>query len=185
MLQIGNTLKFCQIFFSWKICSQIFIKFFFLGKYASKEKRSVKYCLIFSEFCCHKCGRIPLTSKLGSLNMSMRLSQRQVQTNVWYLEWSSEEHWYRVWSRHKEHGIRLGDTRTPGFKWVISTGPVSVVRTIMIVIPGSGWRESKKSIREEKEKFESNFSHFERRKRNLNSLSPVSRREREIWKPFL
>ena len=55
-----------------------------------------------------------------SYNMSMRLSQRQVQTNVWYLEWSSEEHWYRVWSRHKEHGIRLGDTRTPGFKWVIA-----------------------------------------------------------------
>ena len=72
-----------------------------------------------------------------SYNISMRLSQRQVQTNVWYLEWSSEEHWYIVWSRHKEHGIRLGDTRTPGFKWVIGTGPVSVVRTIMIVIPGS------------------------------------------------
>ena len=45
---------------------------------------------------------------------------------------------------------------------------------------GSGWRESKKSNREEKEKFESNFSHFERRKRNMISLSPVSRREREI-----
>ena len=52
------------------------------------------------------------------------------------------------------------------------------------VSPNSGWRESKKSIREEKEKFESNFSHFERRKRNLNSLSPVSRREKEIWKQF-
>ena len=49
----------------------------------------------------------------------------------------------------------------------------------------SGWREAKKSIREEKEKFENNFSHFERRKRNLNSLSPVSRKEREIWKLFL
>ena len=53
MLQIGNTLKFYQIFF--------------LGKYASKEKRSVKYCLIFSEFCCHKGGRIPLTAKLRGL----------------------------------------------------------------------------------------------------------------------
>ena len=77
---------------------------------------------------------------------------------------------------------------------------------------GSGWREAKKSIREEKEKFENNFSHFERRKRNLNSLSqfreekekfennfsnferrkrklnslsPVSRREREIRQNIL
>ena len=49
----------------------------------------------------------------------------------------------------------------------------------------SGWREAKKSNREEEEKFENNFSNFERRKRNLNSLSPVSRREREIRKNIL
>ena len=35
-------------------------------------------------------------------------------------------------------------------------------------------------IGEEEEKFENHFSNFERRKRKLNSLSPVSRREREI-----
>ena len=45
----------------------------------------------------------------------------------------------------------------------------------------SHWRDAKKPDREEKEKLENNFSAFERRKRNLNSLSPISRREREIW----
>ena len=40
-------------------------------------------------------------------------------------------------------------------------------------------------FREEKGKFEINFSNFERRKRNLNSLSPVSRREREIRQNIL
>ena len=49
----------------------------------------------------------------------------------------------------------------------------------------SGWREAEKSNRKEKEKFENNFSHFERRKRNLNSLSPVSRWEREIIQNIL
>ena len=49
----------------------------------------------------------------------------------------------------------------------------------------SGWREAKKSNREEKEKFEINFSSFERRKRNLILISPTSRGEREIWNWFL
>ena len=48
----------------------------------------------------------------------------------------------------------------------------------------SHWREAKKPNREEKEKLKNNFSHFERRKRNLNSLSPISRREREIRIPL-
>ena len=52
-------------------------------------------------------------------------------------------------------------------------------------IEACGWQEAKQSIREEKEKIWNYFSHFERRKRNLNSLSPVLRREREIWKLFL
>ena len=77
-----------------------------------------------------------------SLNMSMRLSQRQVQTNVWYLEWSSIQSVIYVigdftWSRYKEHGIRLGDTRTPGFKWVIASHWPLVLYHIRIVIPGS------------------------------------------------
>ena len=49
----------------------------------------------------------------------------------------------------------------------------------------SVWREAKKSNREEKEKFEIIFSNFERRRRNLTILSPVLRREREIWKKIL
>ena len=52
-------------------------------------------------------------------------------------------------------------------------------------IEACGWQEAKQSIREEKEKIWNYFSHFERRKRNLNSLSPVLRREREMWKLFL
>ena len=47
------------------------------------------------------------------------------------------------------------------------------------------WREAKKSNREEKEKFDILFSNFEKRKRNLKFLSPVSRGEREIWKKVL
>ena len=43
----------------------------------------------------------------------------------------------------------------------------------------------KKFNREEKEKFEILFSNFGKRKRNLKFLSPVSRREREIWKRVL
>ena len=59
--------------------------------------------------------------------------------------------------------------------------------------PGSHWRDAKKPNREEKEKLKNNFSTFERRKRNLNSISQfreekgkskflclVSRGEREI-----
>ena len=46
------------------------------------------------------------------------------------------------------------------------------------VLPVLGWRKTIKSNREEKEQFENNFSNFERR--NQNSISPVSRREREI-----
>ena len=49
----------------------------------------------------------------------------------------------------------------------------------------SHWREAKKSNREEKEKFDILFSNFEKRKRNLKFLSPVSRREREMWKRVL
>ena len=48
----------------------------------------------------------------------------------------------------------------------------------------SHWRDAKKPNREEKEKLKNNFSTFERRKRNLNSLSPISRREREIRIPL-
>ena len=57
----------------------------------------------------------------------------------------------------------------------------------------SHWRDAKKPNREEKEKLKNNFSTFERRKRNLNSISQfreekekskflclVSRGEREI-----
>ena len=49
----------------------------------------------------------------------------------------------------------------------------------------SHWRESKKSNREEKEKFDILFSNIEKRKRNLKFISPVSRGEREIWKKVL
>ena len=49
---------------------------------------------------------------------------------------------------------------------------------------GSVWREAKMSNREEKEKFENNFSNFEREKRNFKPISPLSRGEREIWKRF-
>ena len=49
----------------------------------------------------------------------------------------------------------------------------------------SHWREAKKSNQEEKEKFDILFSNFEKRKRNLKFLSPVSRREGEIWKSVL
>jgi len=59
---------------------------------------------------------------------------------------------------------------------------------ICYVISSSHWREAKKSNREEKEKFDILFSNFEKRKRNLKFLSPVSRGEREIWKngsPFV
>ena len=52
-----------------------------------------------------------------------------------------------------------------------------VLCTSKLLTWNSGWRDAKKSNREEEEKFENNF---QRRKRNLNSLSPVSRREREI-----
>ena len=70
MLQIGNTLKdLSNLFLLENMLSKIY-QIFFLGKYASKEKRSVEYGLIFSEFCCHKGGRIPLTSKLRGLLMS-------------------------------------------------------------------------------------------------------------------
>ena len=51
---------------------------------------------------------------------------------------------------------------------------------IKIKGPPSSWREAKKSNREEKEKFENYFSNFERRNGNLNFLSPVSRRKRDI-----
>ena len=40
-------------------------------------------------------------------------------------------------------------------------------------------------FREEKEKSDTNFSNFERRKRNMKLISPISRGEREIWIPFL
>ena len=49
----------------------------------------------------------------------------------------------------------------------------------------SHWREAKKSNREEKEKFDILFSNFEKRKRNLKFISPVSRGEKEIWKKVL
>ena len=41
------------------------------------------------------------------------------------------------------------------------------------------------SNREEKEKFDILFSNFEKRKRNLKFISPVSRGEKEIWKKVL
>ena len=41
-------------------------------------------------------------------------------------------------------------------------------------------RRQKMSTRREEEKFENNFSHFKRRKRNLNLFSPVTRTEREF-----
>ena len=49
----------------------------------------------------------------------------------------------------------------------------------------SHWREAKKSNREEKEKFDTLFSNFEKRKRNLKFISPASRGETEIWKKLL
>ena len=49
----------------------------------------------------------------------------------------------------------------------------------------SHWREAKKSNWEEEEKFENIFSNLEKRKRTLKFLSPVSRREREIFKKVL
>ena len=64
--------------------------------------------------------------------------------------------------------------------------PISNISILMnatqlcCVLPVLGWRKTIKSNRAEKEQFENNFSNFERRKRNLNSISPVSRREREI-----
>ena len=62
--------KYSQIlsnfFFLENMLSNIY-QIFFLGKYASKDKRSVEYGLIFSEFYCHKGGQIPLTSKLRGL----------------------------------------------------------------------------------------------------------------------
>ena len=48
----------------------------------------------------------------------------------------------------------------------------------------SGWREAKKSNREEKEKSEFPFPIFEKRKRNLKTISLISRGERESWIPF-
>ena len=39
-------------------------------------------------------------------------------------------------------------------------------------------------FREEKEKSDTNFSNFERRKRNMKLISPISRGEREIWISF-
>ena len=63
-------------------------------------------------------------------------------------------------------------------QWLTRGKKVQSRREIEIWIPFPHFRE-------EKEKFENNFSNFERRKRKLNSLSPVSRGEREIWKQFL
>ena len=58
---------------------------------------------------------------------------------------------------------------------------VSQVNTILCT---SGWREAKKSNREEKEKSEFPFPIFEKRKRNLKTISLISRGERESWIPF-
>ena len=64
--------------------------------------------------------------------------------------------------------------------------PISNISILMnatqlcCVLPVLGWRKTIKSNREEKEQFENNSSNLERRKINLNSISPVSRREREI-----
>ena len=64
-----------------------------------------------------------------------------------------------------------------GFKFFITF-------TFSVIHP-SHWREAKKSNREEKEKFDILFSNFEKRKRNLKFISPVSRGEKEIWKKVL
>ena len=65
----------------------------------------------------------------------------------------------------------------------LKNAPIGLTRftILQFVDKVSHWRDAKKPNREEKEKLENNFSAFERRKRNLNSLSPISRREREIW----
>ena len=50
--------------------------------------------------------------------------RRQVQTSVWYFEWEALIQsvialmWILRCTWYKEHGIRLRDTRPPGFKWV-------------------------------------------------------------------
>ena len=72
----------------------------------------------------------------------------------------------------------IGTEFSNPWPWLIQT-------LFELCILGSHWREAKKSNREEKEKFDILFSNFEKRKRNLKFLSPVSRGEREIWKKVL
>ena len=55
------------------------------------------------------------------------------------------------------------------------------INTTLLCATGTRGRwEAKKSNREKKERFENKFSYFKRRKGNLKSIFPVSRREIEI-----